>query len=892
MNHVYKLVFNQSLHVWQAVSELTRSRRKGGRSARVQGVVRAASLSGAAMALLLSPLLMQQGAVQAQEAVCTDTDADSVTDECAVALNWNTSNYKTNAYTLDDGTTKTLTGNFAVAPSQTVVGVITYDQYFARGGTVTVGTGPAGATTPIDYADLPLAFPVESVGFPNSATNAIVVPDPVNPQTGTITYNAFQSANFTASSNAGSRGGLNVISRSADEANIYDQFRIADVSNGTLIVDVNAPILGNRTGVNSTNLGTTGGTGNIGPGVPLYTAGVNNTVASKNGTILFKATDTGNIRIAQDTWASFGSVSIPANMLAPITVAWQSTTVNWRSESADGVTPGGLATPVAWASPLNDGTTHLITDQASLQAWNDYLIAAMKKQPDEPGYLSTTDYRNLVTYPLINDGDSASPYTTGGQRYELTYDPTMGQSVDPNNLIFAPTGTLALAQADGPNATVSIDPGIYVLQQGGNAILLATNGGTAINNGLLSNGSSDNVKHMLVQSGSHGINNGAIMVNNSITATTRGTAENNLSNPGGSGGGNNPRIEGIGSTFENNGIINVRQNTGSTIIGIEIANGAAGVNHGAINVGTSNMSTTQPSSVGVQGVSITGAGSSFLNDTDGLIYIGRAARFDTAASTNRMDWGGADTLLTGSPRTVIGILAGGAGLTAQNSGQIIIGASTANAIALGGRSGGIAHNTQTGTITYLNNAPTIAAAPIPGFGGLNEAMTANGRAGGATTPTMINEGEINLLGVNSIGMHALAGGIGVMTDTGVINVDGGYDPVSQLRNYGVVAEGADSFGRVSQVQVSGTVNLGGDYAIGLYANQGGQIQATTGSQVVFDANNTGAGNQIGFYAYKPGSVVAFNAESAQEVNAHDSVLYRVEGGADFVSAITPTVENG
>ncbi|AUP76513.1 hypothetical protein CWS02_10605 [Enterobacter sp. EA-1] len=132
-----------------------------------------------------------------------------------------------------------------------------------------------------------------------------------------------------------------------------------------------------------------------------------------------------------------------------------------------------------------------------------------------------------------------------------------------------------------------------------------------------------------------------------------------------------------------------------------------------------------------------------------------------------------------------------------------------------------------------------------------------------------NTGAIEINGINSIGIKALSGA--AIASSGVINVNSATDLATGLRNYGVWSEGAGSV-----VDISGTVNLIGDGAIGAHARDQGNITVSSEGQIVF-----GGANQLGYYVYGPTASITNNGTGAQDVSTQDSVLFRVDGGAGF-----------
>ncbi|WP_134531392.1 autotransporter-associated beta strand repeat-containing protein [Budvicia aquatica] len=140
-----------------------------------------------------------------------------------------------------------------------------------------------------------------------------------------------------------------------------------------------------------------------------------------------------------------------------------------------------------------------------------------------------------------------------------------------------------------------------------------------------------------------------------------------------------------------------------------------------------------------------------------------------------------------------------------------------------------------------------------------------------------NTGKINISGINAIGIKSLTGG--QVTSSGEINITGGADPSTGLRNYGAWSEGAESL-----VDISGSVNLKGDAAIGVHARGGGTIGLSGKGQVNFSDGE----NQIGYYIYGIGSKISNTSTGTQDVTTNHSTLMRLDGEAAFTGSFDAT----
>ena len=155
----------------------------------------------------------------------------------------------------------------------------------------------------------------------------------------------------------------------------------------------------------------------------------------------------------------------------------------------------------------------------------------------------------------------------------------------------------------------------------------------------------------------------------------------------------------------------------------------------------------------------------------------------------------------------------------------------------------------------------------------------------ATSGSVINSGTITLQGINNIGIRSIrsAAGTATITSSGIINVAGGANPTSGLRNYGIWSEGTNS-----NVNLSGAVNLSGDGAIGVHARNKGTLTVSGNGAVNFSSGK----NQIGYFAYGVGSGITNTSSSTQDVSTEGSTLFRMEDGADFTggSGATSTLK--
>ncbi|MDN7847305.1 autotransporter outer membrane beta-barrel domain-containing protein [Burkholderia seminalis] len=523
-------------------------------------------------------------------------------------------------------------------------------------------------------------------------------------------------------------------------------------------------------------------------------------------------------------------------------------TVTWNSRNqiqfttgdylADGGAVGSRQLDVpAYAGTFTafDGSTWKVTDAASLAAYNDFLVRSVQS-----GALGSQ-----AAY------DSAFSQAVTFSQQSFQYQNTVSAG-DKNTL---PIDFLSVMHGTGANATLQIGKDGQIDFRGTNTIVpssavLAENGAHFINDGRLSG----DFTLVRLLSGASGVNNGTI----SSGYASGDNFDTSGSAPPANFGfnayteGNGVYASGTGTSFVNNGVMNVgawtldgnQPNLQNYAVGV--TDGATGSNAGTINVGVN--ATTLDSQV-IGGLV---DGGSFTNQAGGTIYLGRAAQYAPGGTAS-------DVALAAH---AYGILLGASG-TASNLGTIVIGSQTQNGAALasiGSTSGTL---TNAGAIVVNGTAPGTPLANV-------------GMLAADTAATVTNTGTITLNGVNGIGVMVLGTGTQATaaTSTGTIDVAGGLDPASGTRNYGVWAEGP-----LAKATLDGALNLTGTGAIGVHARSGATIDVGANAVPAFMSGT----NQIGFYAYGAGSKINVAAQHLS-VDTDDSTLFRVAGGAAYTGA--------
>ncbi|MFT4067665.1 autotransporter outer membrane beta-barrel domain-containing protein, partial [Paraburkholderia sp.] len=527
-------------------------------------------------------------------------------------------------------------------------------------------------------------------------------------------------------------------------------------------------------------------------------------------------------------------------------------TINWNSRNqilfntGDYLAVGGPVGNIQLDVPAYsgtftafDGSKWTVTDAASLAAYNDFLVRSLQS-----GALgSQAAYDNAFA--------QAVTFSTEAFQY--------ANNVSPGDKNALPMNYLTAMHGTGANTTLHIGKDGQIDFRGTNTIdsssaVLAENGAHFVNDGQLSG----DFTLVRLLTGASGVNNGVISFGyaSGDNFNTGGAAQPDNFGFNAYTEGNGVYANGTGTTFVNNGVMNVGAWTldgnrpDLQNYAVAATDGALASNAGTINVGVN--ATTLDSQV-IGGLV---AGGSFTNAAGGTIYLGRAAQYDAASPEAAND--------VALSAHAYGILLGASG-TASNLGTIVIGSQTQNGAAMasiGSSSGTLAN---AGSIVVNGAAPGTPLANV-------------GMLAADTAATVTNTGTITLNGVNGIGIMVVGTGTTATaaTSTGTINVAGGLDPASGTRNYGVWAEGP-----LAKATLDGALNLTGSGAIGVHARSGATIDVGANAVPAFMSGT----NQIGFYAYGTGSKINVAAQHLS-VDTDDSTLFRIAGGAAYTGAST------
>jgi autotransporter family porin len=415
---------------------------------------------------------------------------------------------------------------------------------------------------------------------------------------------------------------------------------------------------------------------------------------------------------------------------------------------------------------------------------------------------------------------------------------------------FVTAAAVSYIRADGAGSTVTIGDNANIQMMGSTATLVSLeNGARLVNNGVLGTAGNPLQVSYIVNARDTSVveNNGVIDAgtNPEMTARFPGTQMTGVAY------GRQTAIKADGSaTIKNNatGVINLasRDNfQGNT--GLILSGKANFTNDGNLNIAASQESAsifTTQSNIGVEAMN------SNRVTNNGQIYIGREAQRSVSEDTADLAIG----------QHSIGVhVYGSAVFDATQDSLITIGSLVENATAID--IGGTATLNQAGTININGNVASDSAARNVGILVQKDATRAD---------RVVNSGTINLNGINAIGIDIEGGG--QATHTGTININSGFDSASGYPNYGVVAEATGAL-----AIISGDINLKGDRAVGVYAQNGGIINVINQGAVNFITGQ----NQTGYLIYGAGSAVNNTATGSQVVSTQGSTLYRIDKGATF-----------
>uniref|UniRef100_UPI002483E48D ESPR domain-containing protein n=1 Tax=Budvicia diplopodorum TaxID=1119056 RepID=UPI002483E48D len=459
-----------------------------------------------------------------------------------------------------------------------------------------------------------------------------------------------------------------------------------------------------------------------------------------------------------------------------------------------------------------DNGSYTVNSLADFQNYNNWLISQLESQA-----LNYSQYASEL----------AKAYTSTTTNYVINNIPA---DADTTILNEAP-GKIALLYGKGANATVRLAASGQITgdtrgSRGNSSVFRLENGATGINEGEVE------VSHYtaIVESGS-------TFINKSRITSGSNTFE-----------GFGIHASGVGSRFINDAVLNLRPaywsaNYNGTNYAVTLNDGAEGINNHVINIGITEGNKGRNALGNVHGVRVNTA-SQFTNANGANINLGLAENGDhiyvksgsygiNATGTTHVDNQGTITL---SDK-----VEGSSAIYATNT-----------------TSSGVVVNR--GKIVITSNGDNGNFIPET-----NVAIQAVNNSKG-----VYNIGSIDIIGINTVGIKTLTGG--QVVSSGDINIIGGADLLTGLRNYGAWSEGANSL-----VNISGTVNMNGDRAIGLHARNSGSIAIDGAGEVKFVSGT----DQIGFFVYGPSASLTNTGSGAMNVSTERSTLFRMEDGADF-----------
>ena len=475
---------------------------------------------------------------------------------------------------------------------------------------------------------------------------------------------------------------------------------------------------------------------------------------------------------------------------------------------------------------------------------------------------------------VVNDLDSFKSYNTAlqkaisegklsGSEYdsqlELAYDKTVKQvyvnTAIPDNdatNMNADRGRIAFIKAEGTNANVNVGTNSNIQMFRSDASLVRLlNGATLTNLGTL--GSVFNTLR-----GSYIISADNSQVNNMGVIDAGTFSDMSVFNKYVKNGYNISTGEHIGvnatgkSQIVNSGVINVaprQDNAGST--GVLSTDTTQLINNGSINVAAMVQPQSANGNFNSTGVALQ---KSSVFDNNGQLYIGRSAQRTTDDITSDVAVSSVGTLGVN--------LRNGGTFNNNINGSVTIGTQTQGATAI----------LATGSQSVVNQKGTIN---INGRSG--SASNASSRNVGISSSSgatkVLNDGTINLNGINAIGMQVQKGS--AAKNNGNIVVNQGVDPVTKTANYGIWSEG-DGANAIH----SGIVELNGDRAIGIHARNQGVVTLEGNGTIDFKEGS----HQLGYYVHGTGSAVINHSTGVQNVSTEGSTLYRIDGGATYTGS--------
>ncbi len=509
--------------------------------------------------------------------------------------------------------------------------------------------------------------------------------------------------------------------------------------------------------------------------------------------------------------------------------------------------------------------------------------------------------------------------TTGGGSIGV-YASGAGSSITAGGASIATSGALAPGvQADGGGG-VTLNGGTVATTGAGSVGLYATGAGSMIaatGVGVTTSGGVSTSGGGAI--GAYAANGGELNLS-TVTIATSGTAAYGVETASGSSailsGGSVTTAGGNGLGVYSTGAGSNVSVTGTAILtkGMD-ANGVLASSGGVVTLNGGSVTTTgdgspaiaavlSGSSISATGTAITtqgnvdvsgaqsiavwvaGAGASGTLTDDTIVTSGIQAHGVLATLGGAATVSGGSITVSGTDAN--GVMASGVGSTISTSGgTTIISSATPSDFVIAG-----ARAENSGTVNLTDTSVTTSGAGTPAVdaetgGAVNLLRTTLSTTaddahavvanGSGSQATLSGANILNTSGNGSIGLYATNGGLINATGQTTISTLGTNSESTGLSAFGVNADGSGS-----QINLAATtITTSGEGAVGLYASDvsdTGHGGAITASGQTTVTTGTGSFS-YGAWAQSPGSTIALNGPSTFTINGSAFALYATQGGS-------------
>ena len=650
----------------------------------------------------------------------------------------------------------------------------------------------------------------------DGATGAIATGGTVN-NTGTITVTGTTSSN--------GRGTAGIIA-----------------SGGTFTTTGNGTIAANVTGKNSVGIYAKNGTATVLQNNTDTADGAVNYAVDTNGTINLNGTGTANTGAsALLFYNDGGKINVNSPLTANIsggsnTPATRGTAFLYTGSGYSSFTASDIST---WAkNKFGNGTTTTLNNLTLNMAPGSRLFIASDVSMNLSNTTGSTlssalgatingsDYKTFMLYNSLLQLDQSINLDNANDAYnqlELS-----NSSIDNNNsntITGTQAGQTAIAQENllANRAAVTLNNNGAINLSGANST------GMYAKFGVINNNTTGTITLGDTSTGLYGTadsiltNTGTITIGNSSTAMySEGSTTQGVTNAGTI---TSTGTSSVGVLFKPDATLvagTTLGNTGTITLG-DSSVGLYGSNT-ATNYTTSNSGTI---TVGNNGIAMFGYASDV---TGGTITVGDKGVGVYSQAGNVNLTGG--NIVTGANEAVA-VYTVGSGQTITNSGTTFTLGDSSVAIANAGSGNTInstigSANLGTGNIYIYSNDSTGTVT-----NSTNLTSTNGGNYGIYSAGTVTNTGNMNFgTGEGNVGIYSIRGGNA--TNSGTITI-GASDPSSNLYSIGMAAGYRTT--DTGNITNNGTINVNGEYSLGMYASGAGSI-ATNNSNIVLNANNT------------------------------------------------------